>query len=67
MIFLHKKLSKSDLENVLTHITADQINSNIGSLDSKKLILIKSSLIIINPVVLPYLVKFFKGKDMLIN
>jgi hypothetical protein len=67
MIFLHKKLSKYDLENVLSHINAEKINTNIGSLDSKKLILIESSLIIINPVVLPYLVKFFKGKDMLIN
>jgi len=67
MIFSHKKLYKSDLENVLSHMSADQINTIIGSLDSKKLILIDSNLISINPVVLPYLVKFFKLKDMLIN
>ena len=67
MIFSHKKLYKYDLESVLSYMTADQINTNIGSLDSKKLILIESNLISINPVVLPYLVKFFKEKDMLIN
>jgi amino acid transporter len=65
MIIIHKKLSKDDLGKILSHMSAEQINRKIGLLDSNKLILIESNYIVINPVVLPYLVKYFKGKGVL--
>ena len=65
LLIQHKKSTKIDLENILTHLSPDQINAKIGLLDSEKLITISSNYITINPVVLPYLMKYFKGKDML--
>ncbi len=65
ILILHKKLAKIDLENILSHISLEQINTKIGLLDSEKLIIIVSKFIMVNPVVLPYLVRHFKEKGML--
>ncbi|MDG2343614.1 MAG: hypothetical protein P8L23_03450, partial [Flavobacteriales bacterium] len=65
LLILHKKSTKNDLENILIHLSPDQINTKIGLLDSEKLITISSNYITVNPVVLPYLMKYFKGKGML--
>ena len=65
LLLQHKKLTKIELEKLLFHLSLEEINSKISLLGSEKLIVFDSEFIMVNPVILSYLIKYFKEKEML--